>query len=225
MIGPSRWSYRGRSTDRDGTYIMAVQAGECCSVQILGPFESRIVFINRDVMRAMAADKGLRHDPYFTNVSAPDDDTWRKVNCVIAAVETSSSALTHQVALTAPIDLALDRYVRSAATSHDSVEHRAVRRMRDLIRERYAENLTLDELASHAGLNKFYALRAFKQAVGVPPHRYQRHVRIAKARELLRSGQDGVQLALDLGFYDQSHFVRWFHRIVHMTPTQYQRAR
>ena len=127
--------------------------------------------------------------------------------------------------LTALLDLALSRYVREPAPGHDSIEHRAVRRMRDLIRERYAENLTLDEIASHAGLNKFYALRAFKRAVGVPPNTYQRHVRIARARELLRAGHDGAQLALDLGFCDQSHFDRWFRRIAHLTPTQYQRGR
>jgi AraC-like DNA-binding protein len=225
MIGPCRWAYRGHAGERTDRYMMTVQAGECCPVEILGPFESRIVFINGDVMRQAAEERSLRGEPYFTGVTADDDDTWRRVSAVVDAAETLPSVLTQQVAFTELLEVVLTRYVSSARMATDPVAHRAVRRMRDLIRERYAENLTLDELAAHAGLNKFYALRAFKTAVGVPPNTYQRHVRIAKARELLRAGQDGAQLALDLGFCDQSHFVRWFHRITHMTPGQYQRSR
>jgi AraC-like DNA-binding protein len=225
MIGPSRWSYRGHHAQRSGSYIMTVQPGECCPVEIMGPFESRIVFITQDQMHRAADERGIRGEPYFSGIDAVDDDAWRCVRAVIEATEKSSSALTQQVALAELLELAFTRYLSTRARDGDPVAHRAVRRMRDLIRERYSENLTLDELAAHARLNKFYALRAFKQAVGVPPNTYQRHVRIAKARELLRAGHDGVQLALDLGFCDQSHFVRWFHRIANMTPRQYLRGR
>ena len=224
MIGPSRWAYGGRTDQRAGSYIMTVQAGECCPVEILGPFESRIVFIGRDVMDRAADERGLRRGPLFSSVAADDDHVWHRISAVVEAVEASTSALTQQVALTELLEVVFTRCLRTQADVDDPVAHRAVRRMRDMIRERYAENLTLDDLAAHVGLNKFYALRAFKQAVGVPPNTYQRHVRIAKARELLRAGRDGVQLALDLGFCDQSHFVRWFHRIAHMTPRQYQRS-
>jgi len=211
--------------ERDGAFIMTVQSEECCPVEILGPFESRIVFMSRSVMRTVADERSLRANPVFTNVVASDEETWARIAAVVEAAETSASALTQQVAFSELLDLVFARHVDASRETGDGVEHRAVRRMRDLIRERFAENLTLDAIAAHAGLNKFYALRAFKQAMGVPPNTYQRHIRIAKARELLRRGHGGADLALELGFCDQSHFDRWFRRIAHVTPTEYRRGR
>ncbi|NER62084.1 AraC family transcriptional regulator, partial [Pseudomonas sp. MAFF212428] len=42
-------------------------------------------------------------------------------------------------------------------------------------------------------------------------------------RRQLAAGQRPAQVALDLGFADQSHLGRWFVRAYGLTPAQYRR--
>jgi len=60
--------------------------------------------------------------------------------------------------------------------------------------------------ASITNLSPFYLLRVFRKQVGCPPHEYQTQVRIARARKLIRKGHSIAEVALESGFFDQSHF-------------------
>jgi AraC-like DNA-binding protein len=97
-------------------------------------------------------------------------------------------------------------------------EQQAVRRVRAYLEDHYAENITLDELTLVAGLTPSHLVRTFKQQIGLPPHQYLVHVRIERAKDLLKSGSALVQVALETGFTDQSHFTRRFKRVVGVTP-------
>ena len=67
--------------------------------------------------------------------------------------------------------------------------------------------------------------RAFKASTGMPPHRWQLSHRIAKAQELLLDGDLPLaQIALEVGFTEQSHFSRVFKDIVGISPGIWQRA-
>lgn len=94
----------------------------------------------------------------------------------------------------------------------------------DLLRARHAERLPLAELACEAGLSRYHLVRAFRAETGMTPHAYQLDIRIQHARRLLRQGAALAEVALDLGFADQSHFQRAFKQRVALTPRSYQRA-
>jgi AraC-like DNA-binding protein len=101
----------------------------------------------------------------------------------------------------------------------------ALRRVREYIAAHIQENLDTRTLASHAGLSTYHFSRAFKASVGMPPHRYLLEQRVRKAAELIeRSEQLLVNIALAVGFADQSHFSRTFHALVGLTPCQFRRA-
>ena len=102
---------------------------------------------------------------------------------------------------------------------------RPVRRAMAYLRERLAEPVTLDDLAAHAGLDKFHLCRAFRAQIGMPPHAYLTHLRIQRACGLLREGVRASELAPRVGLYDQSQLTRHFRRIVGTTPARYARAR
>lgn len=103
-------------------------------------------------------------------------------------------------------------------------EHtRPVRRALAMIRERSADTVSLDELARHAGLDKFRLCRAFREQVGMPPHAYLTQLRIMHAKELLAAGERPSEIAARVGLYDQSQLNRHFRRIVGMTPGQFAR--
>jgi AraC-like DNA-binding protein len=95
---------------------------------------------------------------------------------------------------------------------------RAVRLARAFLHDAVAEKITLDELAIHAGLDKFHLVRAFRAEVGLPPYEYLTHVRVSRAKELLARGARVVDVAQAVGFCDQSQLHRHFRRIVGITP-------
>jgi len=102
---------------------------------------------------------------------------------------------------------------------------RAVRRAHDALRERLAEAITLDELAEHAGLDKFHLCRAFRSQVGMPPHAYLTRLRIMRAKQLLDAGVRPIEVAPLVGLYDQSQLNRHFRRLVGTTPGRYAEPR
>ncbi len=100
----------------------------------------------------------------------------------------------------------------------------AVDRARALLDARLTESVSLDELATHARLDKFRLCRAFREQIGLPPHAYVTHRRISLAQELLARGVPQAEVAVRVGLYDQSQLHRHFKRISGLTPGTFARA-
>jgi methylphosphotriester-DNA--protein-cysteine methyltransferase len=101
----------------------------------------------------------------------------------------------------------------------------AVRLARELLEaERGGPGLSLSALAEACGADMYALHRAFTRSVGLPPHAFQTHQRLRRAKELLRAGASPGEAALEAGFCDQSHLNRRFARLVGLTPAQYANA-
>ena len=99
-----------------------------------------------------------------------------------------------------------------------------VRCLREYIRANLASDLGLAEMADQVNLSPHYFSMLFKHAVGVPPHHYVLRERIQEAQRMLVAGRVPIsELALNLGFSDQSHFSRAFRKMTGTTPRRYQR--
>lgn len=99
----------------------------------------------------------------------------------------------------------------------------AIARVRDLLHEHMDGNIGLDELAGIAGIDRFRLTRLFQRAFGTSPHAYLVRLRLRAARRLLATGRTPAQVAVEVGFADQSHLGRWFRRAYRMTPAAYRR--
>jgi AraC-like DNA-binding protein len=100
----------------------------------------------------------------------------------------------------------------------------ALRRIFAHIEGRLAENIEIGDLAAIAGLSECHLSRAFRQSVGMPPHRYVMTRRIAVGAGLIeRTELPFTDIALSVGFSDHSHFTRMFVRIAGETPRAYRR--
>jgi AraC-like DNA-binding protein len=101
-------------------------------------------------------------------------------------------------------------------------DNKALRLARDYLADRPERNISLDELATAAGIGKFRLIRLFRQRTGLPPHALQLAHRIRSARRLLEAGQTTAAAAAATGFADQSHLHRHFQRSLGVTPAEYK---
>ncbi len=81
---------------------------------------------------------------------------------------------------------------------------------------------SMNQIALKLQANPYTLLRQFKAATGLTPHAYRLNCRIELAKKLLQKGVDLSQVALECGFFDQSHFHRHFKAITTVTPKEYQ---
>ncbi|ENV93476.1 HTH-type transcriptional activator RhaS [Acinetobacter calcoaceticus] len=82
--------------------------------------------------------------------------------------------------------------------------------------------ISLEELAQQVGLSRYAIIRLFKANVGLTPHAFQINLKINQARAQLKQGIPLAELAVNLGFSDQSHFHKAFKAHTGITPRQFQ---
>jgi AraC family transcriptional regulator len=101
-----------------------------------------------------------------------------------------------------------------------------LRRLVDYIEDHLAADVSLETLASVAGVSPVYLARLFKKALGHPPHRYVVLRRLERAKALLRESDNPiVDVALASGFSSQSHLSSWFMRLIGVSPAAYRDQR
>ncbi|MEA2128520.1 MAG: hypothetical protein QOJ85_1411, partial [Solirubrobacteraceae bacterium] len=138
--------------------------------------------------------------------------------------------------------LALERRLAETAgdpASHNGAVERFLRDRRpepdprfELLREVVADMLAADRALTVADFARRHALsqrtlqRLFRDYVGVPPKWVLKRYRMHEAAERIAAGEapDGAALALDLGYFDQSHFIRDFTAQIGVSPSAYERA-
>jgi AraC family transcriptional regulator len=84
------------------------------------------------------------------------------------------------------------------------------------------QNIALADLADVAQLSEFHFARLFKQTTGLPPYQFVIHQRVERAKRLIAAGRLSLaQIAIDVGFSDQSQLNRHFKRLVGVTPRRF----
>ena len=145
---------------------------------------------------------------------------WAHAGRLQRALRAGGADLEAQSALCAIVGL----LARPAAGPEPEREQPDLTPVREVIDDRIADRLTLDDLAGVVGLDRFQLLRSFTRQTGLTPHRYLVHRRVARARVLLARGRTPADVAAEVGFADQSHLGRHFRAICGTTPARYRAA-
>lgn len=113
---------------------------------------------------------------------------------------------------------------RASALVRGGIAPTRLRRVLEYVDAHLAENVPLADLATLSGLAFHHFAHAFKDSMGVSPHRFLIERRIARSKSLLATSHLSVaEIALMLGFTDQSHFTEHFRRLTGTTPARYRR--
>lgn len=96
-------------------------------------------------------------------------------------------------------------------------------KIKDFIEDRLHEDLSIAEMAAVVHMSQFHFARAFKTTIGTSPHRYLIQRRMERAKVMLEVTKLSVaEIAYQVGFANQSHFIAQFRKAVGITPKSYR---
>jgi AraC-like DNA-binding protein len=99
----------------------------------------------------------------------------------------------------------------------------ALRRVAEYVEAHLSSSVDLATLAAVAGLSIHHFAREFKHSVGITPHHYVITKRVERAQDMLaRTDLSLSEVALAVGFADQSHLARHFRQMLGTTPGQFR---
>lgn len=92
------------------------------------------------------------------------------------------------------------------------------------IEQHFADNISMAEMAKMIGLSSTHFNRRFRELIRMTPMQYLRTVRIhAAQRMLVETSKTLVEIAVDVGYTDQSHLTKRFRAVTGMTPADYRK--
>lgn len=178
------------------------------------------------LQRAASEIVGHPHGiPFFVEPVVLDPTMAAQIATLHTVFEESTSPLERESHLLWTLAQLIVRHADNRPVpSTITKEYGSVQRLRMHIEDHYAENISLEQLAQLVNLSPFHLLRTFRNIVGMPPHAYLTQMRINQAKRLLAVGTPITDVALHVGFADQSHLTKHFKRIVGVPPGLYTQS-
>jgi AraC-like DNA-binding protein len=206
------WRVNGKDgvTEVDETRIVTGAVGEgygCC--HDADGNSSYIAVLGND-----ALDPGCA--PIFSRQTVPSGQALRLVERAIGSV--NDDALDSLV-----FALFEQASAASAGSSGGAASGLRMQRVKRFIELHAFEQIALREVAAEAGLSPFTLVRQFHAAIGKSPYAYMLELRLARAKELLRTSDRPIRAVAErVGFRDPAYFSRLFASAVGCPPTVFR---
>ncbi|MGE0480996.1 MAG: helix-turn-helix transcriptional regulator [Phycisphaerae bacterium] len=210
--------------NRDEPYRVShpVDGGDDCTVLRLREA------LLRDVLAALDPGAADRSDLRFGYTHAPAEPRWllriealrrhlaQPSRDVLAAEEVAGALVAAVVGAAQRV-----RGVRLPRRANTADEHRRLANdTQVLLATRFAEPLTLAELAEIVAASPFHLARVFRRQTGRSLHAYRTRLRLAATLPALADGApDLARVALRVGFASHSHFTTAFQQHFDVTPS------
>jgi AraC-like DNA-binding protein len=228
--------YRGERHRTGPGSIVVVEPGEAHTGGPAGAdgFAYRVLYpgaaLLAEVATAAAGPDGAGNPgstPHFRDAIVPDPELAAELRRVHLVLSRADDLLEGESRLLEVLRALVQRHgrtARSASARRASGAARIARTVTDRLGDEMADPPTLAELAAGLDLSRYQLLRAFRDAMGMPPYAWLAQHRVARARLLLDAGHRPAEAAALVGFADQAHLTRWFRRVLAVTPGEYRNS-
>lgn len=219
--------YRGMEDNLVDRCVMVLEPGEThFNTYVAKPAEFKVFFIDPQPLADCVRELGRPGSLHFA--PAPiisDPQLFPLLYGLCTSIEEGGHDGLELQSLFAVCLMAFGRHAERRPRALEARNGKlAIERAKTYLQDRFDESVSLQELAAVARLSQFHLVHTFTKHMGVPPHAYQVHVRVERARALLQQGMSSANAATSVGFADQSHFTRHFKRIMRVTPSEYAHA-
>jgi AraC-like DNA-binding protein len=216
--GVERFRYRGEDhlAPADTLVLMNPDELHTGRAETLAGWRYRMAYIDAPVLEELSGERGW----WFAEAVGRDAPRAQRISRLLRQLWHAREPLAFDGLLQDLVD-ELRPAARRAAPSRDGAMPRFTPVI-ELLRERLAERLTLDELAAVAGLSPFHFQRQFKRAHHATPQQMLMALRLFEAKRRLAAGDAPADVAAACGLTDQAHLTRAFARRYGVTPARYQ---
>lgn len=241
----SSWSYLKQKRPDHGIYYLA--GGDCEYIMPAGEKKS---FKKGDIMYI---PKGINYEVYFNNINENDDKILKSaylINFNLTDPKGNETAFSKGIehiysdtdgTLEEMFENIVSLYFKNRVLSTKSEFYAILSRIAEnrteengstvwegikYIEDNFNQPITVGELAKMCAVSETSFRRIFKETTGESPVKYINRLKIAKAKELLKSSEITVdEIAYFLSFYDKSYFCKTFKSVTNLTPAQYRKRR
>ncbi|GMA97372.1 AraC family transcriptional regulator [Pelosinus sp. IPA-1] len=222
--GKSSFWYEGKSEEVSPRTIVFIPPDlvHSCNPEQKEQWKYNMLFINAawidSFMNSEAKD--LYQYPVVKNISDPE--IFSMTNKMIENLVQNASPLEKEESIIAIFEKIVSQ-IDPVDKGRCKKELPKLQIIKEYLQSNFFDKITLDLLEKVSGINKFHIIRLFKEEFGIPPHMYQTLLRINYAKKQLRKQRQITDVALEAGFYDQSHFSKVFKSHMGITPDRYEK--
>lgn len=113
--------------------------------------------------------------------------------------------------------------IAKAAALSSGKSNQTAQKLIDFVKEHYARELTIEQIAAHFNYNPYHINRIMRKATGTTVHKYLINYRITVAKQLLAESDLSVEeIARQVGFADTSYFSNSFKKVVGCRPSDFR---
>ncbi|MCP3407297.1 AraC family transcriptional regulator [Bradyrhizobium sp. CCGB01] len=218
-----------KGTFRPGVVII-IPEGSSSRWDIPKPVDVVQLYLPHATLRRVADEAGTRNPADLLERTAHPDPITSRLLLSAAGVLEGNRALDalfrHQLT-----DLLATRLLAAHTSSPTAFQlttgglsPKVLLRAIERLRSDSDADVSLDALASDAGLSRFHFCRAFKESTGLSPLAWLRQHRLEQAMNMLRDTDASVvSVAMELGYASQTAFAAAFKRSTGDTPSDWRR--
>ena len=205
-------------------------AGKPASRSWKGSAEVVVVYLKPNLISTVAQDLDL--DPTAVHVTprlAVPDQLVHHFGLVLRSIAANAHPGTALMvdsvarALTVHLLRQHSNVQKMIPTRQPELPARRLTTVIDYMRAHFNQPVTVSELAEQCGLSSTHFTRAFREAVGKPPHAYLIDIRLDKARDLLEHTRLPItEIALSCGFEQSQYFATVFRQRIGFTPSSWR---
>lgn len=182
----------------------------------------RCINIQPEIMsKAICEITGKEYLPYFTSQVVFHSDLVVVLRELHQMLMEEESDFRKEEIFFFLLEQLVEEYTEQAVPAGNTEQSMEARAICEFLENHYMDNITLNDLCKLTGLSKYYLLRSFTKQKGISPYSYLETIRIDKAKKMLEQGILPIDVALQTGFTDQSHFSNFFKKFIGLTPKQY----
>ena len=157
--------------------------------------------------------------PIFEKHIINDIELYKLLFELFTNIYTKQDSMKIEISLINSLSYLIKNYTKKTKLyDKDFNNNKIISTAKEFINDSLKYNISLDSISQNVSLSKYHFLRVFKEEVNLTPHQYILMQRVNKAKDLIISGQTLVQASLNVGFNDQSHFIRNFRKMYGYSP-------
>ncbi len=188
-------------------------------------YQYRLIYVPETyVLKCLEQEIGiLTGHPHFKQRLTNDIQLSKKLQAFLSSL--NAPGICRVKAETELVILLKELFSRYGEIVEESIANpgeSSILRVTEMIRKRFAEPVTLSDMAELAGLSRYHFIRVFQTKTGLSPHAYLTQIRVFHAKKAIESGVSLTDAAMVSGFSDQSHMSRYFKTIYGISPGKFR---